>query len=263
MPISRPALLFVPILLFSPVLAAQSPPRRDAQALAILTRAYAAMRGPAVQTISDLTISGRITAQRAQDSAQGTLVFKLIARNVHRVDVQIPGLVFSQIVNGRRASRTENGKTKRLPYHAILDSCPDLFPVLSEIADLNNPVFQLVYLGTETLNGRAVEHIRVEKFFTDETPANGKLLSAIDGADLFIDQTNFLLLKRSRRVPSIENLKSTVLVEQVFSNYQLFGGVLVPQTVTTYVRGQKISDIAVTSVALNTGLSPTEFEVQP
>jgi outer membrane lipoprotein-sorting protein len=263
----RPArflLLFLFSILLCISVAAQqtsSPSARDPQAMLILHQAISSVGGTTWQGITDATLFGQVAEQRAIDQVQGTITFQVTSAGKCRVDMSIEGESISYIVNGNRGFEVFGGKTRRLPYHSVLNHHLKYLPVFSELTQVGDPAYQVSYLGTQTLNGHAVHHIHTERMYRGQTREQAKVLSRLSATELYIDAQSFLLLKRAQVVPSAINIENSILMEQYFSDYRAIGGVLVPHTVSIYVGNQKVREITFTSVTFNTGVSPAIFEV--
>ncbi len=263
MQLLRPALFIsLSVFLISASSGAQPPPQRDPQAVDILEKSFLAMGGPRSQAISDITIMGRTITQRATDQIQGAVTVKLAGRGKSRIDIQTGSETTSYVANGNEVAEVTGGKSQRLPYHTTINKHSSHLPVFSEIADRNDLSYRLFYKGVETINGKSTHHIRIEKEFPGRPPDKAKILGDLSAADLFIDTTSYLLVKRARQVPSVGDAKDTIVVEYYYSDYRAIAGIAVPHLISFYGRGQKISEINITSVAVDTGINALEFEVQ-
>ena len=259
----NPCIFFsIVILALGNSIGAQAPPQRDPEAAAILRESCLAMGGPVASGISDMTLLGNVTEYGDSKVSQGAFSFKLNGPEKNRTDFTLDGRVVASVINGTKGAEHRGTEQKRLPYHAILNRRPEYVPMLTEVCEWGNPLYRAEFLGLESLDGRSVYHIRVEKEFPGRKADRAAILSELSAADLFVDSTAFLLIKRSRRVPSIANLRRTILVEQTYQDFRPISSVVIPHRVITYVRGQKASEVIITSVSFNTGLSPAEFEVR-
>lgn len=258
----RRLLLVCFVLCFLPSLFGQDPPKRDPQAIAILQQSCLAMGGSVASRISDMTLLGNVTEYVDSKVSQGAFSFKLYGSDKSRTDFTLDGRVVRKVINGTKGAEHRGIEQKRLPYHAILNRYPEYVPTLTEICEWSNPLYRAEFKGVESLDGRSVYHIRVEKEFPGRKADRAAILSELSAADLFVDSTAFLLIKRSRKVPSIANLHRTIMVEQAYEDFRSISSVVIPHRVITYVRGQKTLEIVITSVSFNTGLNPAEFEVR-
>lgn len=109
------------------------------------------------------------------DQVQGTVTLQFTSSGKCRVDMSVPGESNSYIVNGKRGSEILGGKTKSLPYHSVLNHHLKYFPVFSELTQASDPA-QVLYVGTETLNGDTVHHIRTEKMYWGQTERQARAI---------------------------------------------------------------------------------------
>jgi outer membrane lipoprotein-sorting protein len=253
-----------PILCGVPLLWGQAAPagERDPQAISILARSHAAMGGSAAAAISDIHISGRTLVQRPQgDEVSGTVTFDFAAPDKSRVVIDAGGEVSTHVVNGKSAVATAKGRSRRLPLQTMIHKRPEELPVLSEVSNWNDPSFHVSYVGLESLDGRPVHHVKVQQPPRGTTRIHQDL-SNLSAVDLYIDSESYLLLKRSRVVPGIQDYRQTLQVEETYADYRPAGKLLVPYSISFYIRGQKIMTVTIDSVAINSGLNAAEFEVQ-
>lgn len=234
----------------------------DPKAIGIVAQAFAAMGGASLHTINDLKVLGNITVQRAIGTVSGTAVFKQIGDSMYRVDYQLGTDIETEVVNGSRGAILRNGIPKRLPYHALLTKRFSVLPVFTELAVSNVQTYAILLQGIATLNGQPVYRIRMEKRFPLEPTDKARILSNLSAVDYLIDTDSLLVLAESREVPTSGDMQNTVSISRYYSDYRAVGPVLVPHQVSTYVRGQKAMDLAVTVVVFNSGVNPLDFEVR-
>ena len=248
-------------LLVSASVAAQQPPQRDPQGVAILQQSFVAMGGAVSRSVHTAVFSGRIAQQRGPATVQGTVIFKLADRDKWRMDSPFGAETQTHVVNGTKGREVRDGQSRGLPYHTVLNHHMKFVPVFSELAEYANLSYTISYLGLEVLAGHNVHHIRIARVFPGRPQSTATMLSQLSAVDLFVDASSLLVVKRSQQVSSSIDSHTRVLVEQLYSDYRSADGILFPQSISVLVRGQRLNDIVFTSATFNAPISPTEFEV--
>jgi hypothetical protein len=218
--------------------------------------------GGARTTARDFVMQGSISLKDGENTEQGTVTIKLSGTSKSRIDYSLPSKTASYVLNGGDGREIREGRVTRLSRHATLNARTPHLPILSELSEIGDPAYKLTMAGPATLEGRSVLHVRVERDFRGRPAEKAKILSELAAVDFFFDPATFHLLKRSQVGASMVNLKQTWLVEYTYSDYRVVAGVAVPHLITQYVNGQVVSEIKVTRVEVNSGVSPADFEVR-
>ena len=252
----RPArsafLLFVTFLIPIPV-AAQQPPQRDPQAMAVLTQALSVMGSAA--TVQDAVAQGIITYA---DGRTATITLKNKGADRIRHEVSLDSGLHVMVVSGGRGHVTEGGVTRRLPLWVTGYQRSPHIPALSRMADFAQPNTKVIYVGSESVGGRPAHHIRLSTLPKDKTPTDVEEM--ISEFHVFIDVQTHLLIKTISFDFSPEIIENRSVAETLYSDYRSVGGLLVPFHSTRYVAGHKFCDITLTDVSLNVGLPDADFQ---
>jgi len=270
MRVARLLLPFVVSVLFLISSAAQQTPppltpspQRDAQAISILQQSLAAMGADRLPQVADLTISGQIVQQRALDKTSGTILLKMTGPEMVRVETNVPDGTTVHIVNGIRMRRIHGAEDEAMPMHAALNHPFQYVPLLSGLRTITDPSIAVSFVGEETVDGKSVYHVRVEKVYPQQPAEQGRLLSKLTGTDLYIEEGTFLPVMRVQELPSLIDAKNSLSIEFRYSDYRQIQGVMIPYKIGVYVNNQESAEIRFTSLVLNSGVNPLEFEVQP
>ena len=133
----------------------------------------------------------------------------------------------------------------------------DFVPALTILADYARPDIQVQYLRADTLGNATVDVVALS-FAPPGMTASPQTYTATQRS-FFIDRsTGYVLKIQYTTITDASNLTG-LNAEVVFSNYQTFSGVAVPMDQATYVNGKLGIDLALDSVALNTGMDHSLF----
>lgn len=257
MPVSRPVLLFVSILVLSRGLAAQQTPQRDAQAVAILQQSLVAMGGTVP---TDSVATGTITVVAGSTSETGTI--RILSRGVDQSAEQIQTTAGNRAVIYSRgfANEVRGTTVKSLQLELVVTSQSPDFPLPLLAAALNNPDIALQYIGLETLAGVPVQHIRFWNSFGSQPTL--KHLAGFSIRDVWLDAGTGLPRKLGYDRRAASGAEPRIALAVFFSDYRNVGGVVYPFRIQKSLNGTPWTTITIGSVAFNTGLTDADFPVQ-
>lgn len=252
-------LLFIFVILFSAWGVAQSPPASDPQAVTFAARSMAAMSGGA--SISDVTLTGSVVWN---GSETGTATLKAMGPGESRTEVSLStgtrtdvrdaqtGTARGQWINPDRSS----GK---YAFHNCHTDAVWFFPVFSSLAGRTNVV--LKYIGVETRNARRVQHIQSYVYAGSSPRADQPTPEQLSTTDFYLDATSLLPMAVVFNVHPDNNSLSNLVSEVEFSDYQPQGTVNVPSHIQRFLQGALVLDFTVSSVAINSGLTLSTFQI--
>ena len=142
-----------------------------------------------------------------------------------------------------------------MALHNCMTDAAWFFPALSSLMLTGNPAVLFTYVGQETQNGLAVQHIRVSR------PASAPLFTHLSMMDFYLDASSLLPLSVSFALHPDNDAAQDIRTEIRFANYQTVRGIRVPFRIQKLVQGSLFLDLTVTSVAVNTGLTDSDFTV--
>ena len=241
-------------------LLAQSQPASDPLALSYAAQSIAAMTGGT--SISDVTLTGSVSWNAGADSGTATLQALGVAES--RMDLVLSSGTRSEIRDAQTGSAIGQwinpGNTSG--SYASQNCWTDavwFFPALGSLAVGPNVV--LSYIGQETRNGAAVQHIQSYVYDPNwpasVTPSDQQLSTM----DFYLDASSLLPTAILFNTHPDSDATTNIPIEIDFSNYQNTGGVTTPQRIQRYLQGTLAVDITVTGVALNTGLTLSNFAI--
>ncbi len=248
------------ILLLVSVVSAQNPPQSDPRALTLAAQSIAALTGGT--NISDVTLSG--TAAWSNGTKSETASATLMAKGTgeSRFDMTLSAGPRSEIRNdGSSTALGEVLAPNRSVFQWSLQDClvsaAWFFPQLSVLGATGDSTLIFSYIGQETRNGAAVQHIQSYRY----SPTNTAAIQQWSTTDVYLDAASLLPTAFVFNIYSTDG-SQTIPAEVDFSNYQAVSGVQVPFRIQRYVAGNLGLDFSVTNVQFNSGLPDSLFAIQ-
>ena len=238
--------------------AAQQTVERDPVALAIAQQALAAMGGgQSLLSYQDSEARGTLTIAVAA-SRNWPIVLKSKGTKKVRVELSKPNGTNTLIVNGGRgvlkhADRT----TRRLQPYTTIGQRVSHIPVFSLLAEYWDSNVEVTYVGQAVVSGRPAEVVALSLPSGDLLPAS--LARAASRTLFFIDKLSGLVAKVEYDHYAENDSNAKQKVETFFSDYRNVNGVLVPFRQITHTDGRLESELVLSSVAFNVGISDSEF----
>lgn len=239
--------------MFCNSLAAQPP--RDPQAVQLLTQAHAAMGGLRLASITDVRTQGTLASPSRPDVVIGTFVAKA-RRADFSMDTIRNGEQKSYRVLNSEGSFRSRGKTKRLPPYNTSGLSLDFLPLFSRWTDFLKPTTAVRPVQTANLDGLPCYLIRVEAAEAPEPV----LKNEHGKVDAFLAVNTGLVVAIRFRATQGPYPTDQITIETRFANFQDFGGILLPTTVTRYIDGKPMLILYVRSVQFNNGFSDADFK---
>jgi hypothetical protein len=135
------------------------------------------------------------------------------------------------------------------------------YPGLSFQALNSDPGLGMSYIGLETKNGLAVQHIRLFRVVPSASGAPQATIVALSTEDLYLDASSYLPLFVDFKTHPDNAFNRNFAVEIVFSSYQKMSGIMFPGHIQKYLSGSLIVDLTIESSSLNSGLPASDFDV--
>ena len=121
----------------------------------------------------------------------------------------------------------------------------------------------LTYVGQETRNGQAVQHVSVyQPASSDLDSGAAALWQHLTQIDLYLDATTSLPAALVFNAHPDNSTVTDIPIEIDFSNYQTVSGVELPFHVQKFLNNNLLLDLQLQTVNLNTGLTSSAFPVQ-
>jgi len=215
--------------------------------------------------LTDVTLSGTARRIAGSDDESGTAVFKALAAGASRTDLTLPGGNRSEVLN---TSSTQpvgawsgpDGVSHPIAYHNLLTAPAWFFPAFPIASGLSTG-YVATYVGHETRNGQAVEHLTISQVPTIAAPPGGPSFAHLSQMDFFLDSTTFLPAAITFNIHPDDNALLDIAIEIDFSNYTTVSGSQVPYHIQKHINNGLALDLQFSSAVLNSGISPTTFTV--
>ena len=237
---------------------------KDANAVSLLSSALNAM---SPVTVNDITITGQAVGDASTDSESGTLTFKALNGGDASLAFSLASGQRNEIVNPtsdpQAAWSGTDGVWHKTALHNTWTPAAWFAPALVLESALTDPQLALQNLGSTSLNGQAVQHIRFWRVLssTSGAPATLALVQGLSAVDIYLDAASNLPIVLGFNLHSDLNAGTNIPVAVFYSNWQKSSGVLVPMHLQKFLNGNLLDDIAVTSAAVNSGLTSSSFSV--
>jgi hypothetical protein len=257
---SLQSLLFV--LINSVFVLSQSQPPSDPQAVALASQSIAGLTGG--NAVNDVTLAGSVIWSAGTTPETGVVTLLASGTGESRMNLSLPSGIRAEI---RDASAgvpqgewiAQDGSSGLFAQQNCATDAVWFFPALGSLAAGPNVV--LTYVGLETRNGVALQHI--QSYIYQPNPSgvspSSQQLSTID---FYLDATTLLPVTMTYSAHPDTSANANLEVEVDFSNYQPLNGFLVPTRVQRYLQGNLQVDITLSTGAFNTGLALSDFTIQ-
>ncbi len=115
------------------------------------------------------------------------------------------------------------------------------------------------YVGEETRDGLAVEHLRLFSVVRGQSAGVTALIQALSTMELYLDAASSLPVAINFSVHPDRDASTDVPVEVQFGTYESVGSVHAAVHVRKLLQGTLVLDINVTAVSVNSGIPDSEF----
>lgn len=242
-----------------PVAAQQpaAPAQRDPQAVALVQQSVAAT---ASTVPADSSATGTVTVVEGSTTQSGSIQVLTLGLGQTSETLTLGSAQRAMVYSNGDAKETV-GSQATIPTLevAITDQCPD-FPLPLLLSALNSPDFAFRYVGKETLDSVAAQHIQIWNTFSSNSQL--KHLASFSLRDLWFDATSGLPLKISYTRRAEDGATRPVPVEISFANFTKVNGVLYPFLIHKSLNGTPWQTISIENVSFNTGLTASQFQVE-
>jgi hypothetical protein len=231
--------------------------QRDPQAIALLQQSVAAM---ASTTPADSSATGTITIVEGSTTQNGSIQILTLGTGQTSETLTLPSGQRAIVYSNGDAKETNGTQSSIPPLElSVTDQCPD-FPLPVLLAALSNSDAAFRYIGAESLNGSAAQHIQLWNSFS----SNPRLqqLAPFSLKDIWFDSRSSLPLKISYTRRAGGGAVPAIPVEVFFANYTKVGGVLYPFQINKSYNGTPWQTISIQNVSFNTGLTSSQFQAE-
>jgi len=257
----------IAVLLFSLAIFAQQSQTQnsDPHALSLVVRASNAMTGGA--TFRDATLTGTAIRTPGSHAETGTAVLRVRSGAGSRLDLSLPKGQRTEIYNGQ--SEVPKGSwsghdqvSHRAPLHNCWVDASWYFPPVPLASMISDPQLVLSYMGRETRDGVAVEHLRASRHLRGQSAAVTALVQKLSTIDLYLDATSALPVAVTFNGHPDNDAGTNLPAEIRFANYQAVNGAQLPMEIEKLINGGAFLKISFSNIVPNSGLPDAHFQVQ-
>jgi hypothetical protein len=250
--------LLIGFLLLAPAAFPQSSPAPTAsspQAVALASQALSALTGST--QVNDVTLTATGTRTAGSDVETGSVTLKALGSGESRLDLSVAGGTRSEIRNLNSNSAPQgswiglDGTVHSMANHNCMTDAAWFFPALSVLSQLLNPNLVATYVGQETKNDAAVQHLHFV--------VQAGLSQQLSAEDIYLDASSYLPVALTFNAHPDNNAGTNISVEIDFLNYQTVNGVQVPLHIQKLLNGTLLFDLTIQNVTLNSGLTDAAF----
>jgi hypothetical protein len=265
-----PAAFFLVFCLFfltSP-LAAQLPPKPlpppvvkglDPQAMSILKAAFAAMSCQGAASIQDTVVQATVTPPASMGSDNGTATITTKGAAKLRTDGTLGSKSSSFIYNNGQELRYD-GKAWHTAHSAnAIHKRIEHLPALMLAYEISRSDLAAAYIGQETLEGRAVQHIRLARTSNDGTGAD-ETLTRNSQLDVYVDAQTNQISRISFLYLSDTDWRRGLPMDIYYDGYSTVNGIAVPFHQRYFFAGRPNGELQINSVSVNQGPSDSLFK---
>ena len=253
---------FLLILVGSTFLFSQNqPPTSDPQAVALASQSIAALTGGTA--IGDVTLTGSVTWSGGAAPETGTATLLASGTGESRMNLVLPSGTRTEIRDASTGEPqgqwiAESGASGLFASQNCATDAAWFFPALGSLVAGPNVV--LIYVGQETRNGAAVQHIQ-SYVYQANSPGVSPSPQQLSTMDFYLDVTTLLPVAITFNAHPDNNAGTNLPVEVDFSGYQVLNGGMVPTHIQRSLQGNVLVDITVTGAFFNTGLPLSDFAI--
>jgi hypothetical protein len=254
------AILSVSILL--PSAAQQTAPSQQA---AQLLRSALGVLSPSMAP-RDIALSGTAHYIAGSDDETGTVVIKALFGSGSRIDLSLSSGVRSEINNSASGIPVgkwsgPDGVSHNISIQNLLTEPAWFFPTFLVVRGLSPSGYTVTYVGHESLNDQAVEHLSISQSFPLLSSGAPNLVH-LTQTNLFLDSGTMLPAAMTFNIHPDNNALVDIPIEVRFSDYRPVNGLQIPFHVQRFLNNGLVLDLQFQDAAINSGVSATEFEIQ-
>jgi hypothetical protein len=241
--------------------ATSSPSVGSPQATTFLAQSAAALTGRV--PLSDVTLIGTARRIVGSDDDTGPAVFKALASGAGRTDLKLPSGQHSELLNVSAAPAGSwsgpDGTPHAIAFHNLLTEPAWFFPAFVIARRLSISGYFATYVGHETHDGQAVEHVSVSQAVSLPNPSDAATFEHLTQIDFFLDSATLLPVAIAFNIHPDDNALLDIPVEVRFSDYRSVNAAQIPFHIQKFLNNGLILDFQAQTVTVNSGLSTNIF----
>jgi len=218
------------------------------------------------RSITDVTVSATARRIAGSDDESGTAILKAIVAGASSVNLSLPSGTRTEIQNCSTAPPTgawsgPDGVSHPIAYHNLVTGQAWFFPAFTIAQGLSASGYVATYIGSETRNGQAVQHVSLSQPPLFPNYPGGPSPAHLSQVDFFLDSTTFLPAAITFNIHPDNNLLLDIPVEIDFSNYTSVSGAQVSYHIQKYINNSLVLDLQLQDATFNSGLTVNSFSL--
>jgi hypothetical protein len=249
---------FLTTLISSPINAQTPAPVSDPNAVALANKALQALAGSTA--LSDITIQANATYIAGSDLETGTATLIALGNQQSAVTLNLTNGERQEIRNdGAGVWIGSDGTVHAMAMHNCFIDADWFFPAFSLLALASDPTMVITLVGQEVHSGEQVYHLVLLHNLPEQIPNVALLIQRVTRMDLYLDAVSLLPAALDFNAHPDTDADTNFPVEIRFSAYQSSNGVQAPTRIQKYIQNSLVLDLAVTGVAVNSGVPASVF----
>lgn len=249
------------LILSSSSLFSQAPPRREPEAVSILTQAAAAMGALGLghsQSGTGIQIAGLYRYSTKDGDVAYPFRAKVLGLDAVRWEVEKPEGTTITVVMGNSGWSTSPNGTFRLPVSQTIGRGLESFPFLAINKWVASARHEAKDAGPEVVAGRNLHRFSVGRIHNGD-PSRREAIEKSGRCEVLVDHQT-LIPARVRYFEHGGDWRLSVPAEIIFSDYRQVRGVLVPFVVERRIQNQVVETLEITSIDFQFPISTNEFQ---
>jgi hypothetical protein len=239
---------------------ATTPVTRDPQAVSFASASLVALSGHTA--ITDVTLTATGTRIAGSDLETGTVSLKVSTSSDSRIDFNLSNGQRTEVRNVQNSTPEgswsgTDAVSHVIPMHNCMTDAAWFAPQLSVLSQLANSNLVISYVGLESRNGEAVQHLHFETQSANVDPSG--LLQHLSAEDVYLDASSLLPVVITFNTHPDNDAGTDIPVEIDFLNYTKVNGAQIPFHVQKYLNGSLFLDLVIQSAVLNSGIPQSAF----
>jgi hypothetical protein len=257
------ALLILNSPLFS--FAQQTTTATPLQAPVLLQNALAALNG--AQTLTDVTLTAAAQSIAGSDNETGTATLKAVLAGASSLNLSLSSGQLTETINTSTTPPAgswsgPDSTVHQMAFHNLLAGPFWFFPAFALATSSSAQGAVVTYIGPETHNGQAVQHLMITQSLPIADPPNVSSYAHLTQLDFFLDSTTFLPAALAFNIHPDNNMLVDIPVEIRFTSYTAVSGAQIPFHIQKFIHNTLALDLQIQSATPNSGLSASSFVVQ-
>jgi len=233
------------------------------QGATLLQKAQAQLNGP--RPIDDVTLTGTARCIAGSDDESGPIVLKALASGVSRLELNLPSGQRLEVRNTSGDSPMgswsgHDGVSHEIAFHNLLSEPAWFFPAHAIARALSTPGYVINYVGHETRDSLAVEHISFSQNKAGSSQAQS-LIQHLTQVNLWLDSSTLLPFAMTFNIHPDNDAGLDIPIEVRFSDYRLVNGAQIPFHVQKFINNGLALDLQFDSAVINSGPPSTTFTI--